>query len=316
MSDTLRGILAMITSCLVWGLSPLYYKLLEHVPPAELLSHRTLWAVIFFVVLLAVQGRLSDLRKVLRGRKQVALIAMASLMVATNWFCFILSIQIGKATEASLGYYIFPLIAVVIARIWFSEQLALGQWLAVGLAAMAVVILTWGLGVAPWIALIISTTFALYGAIKKGLALGPVVSVTAEVLLVLPLWLMVMGWFHLQGQGSFGSDLGTSLLLMLSGPLTAVPLILFSYAARRVALSTIGLLQYINPTLQFLCAVVVFGEPFSEWHAIAFPLIWVALAVFSVSALRQERAMRKAATVASGSSTHVMKSPSDASAKP
>lgn len=316
MSQTLSGILAMVASCVVWGLSPLYYKLLEHVPPAELLSHRTLWSVIFFAVLLAVQGRLAELRDALRGRKQVALIAIASLMVAANWFCFILSIQIGKTTEASLGYYIFPLMAVLIARFWFSETLVFGQWLAVALATLAVVILTWGLGVAPWIALIISTTFALYGAIKKGLALGPVVSVTVEILLVLPLWLMVMGWFHIQGQGSFGTDLGTSLLLTLSGPLTAVPLILFSYAARRVALSTLGVLQYINPTLQFLCAVVAFGEPFSQWHAIAFPLIWLALAIFSISALRQERASRRASMAASGVSTQVTNSSSEASAKP
>ncbi|GAB5436799.1 EamA family transporter RarD [Falsiruegeria mediterranea] len=316
MSQTLSGVLAMITSCVVWGLSPIYYKLLDHVPPAELLSHRTLWAVVFFAVLLVLQGRMGELRQALRGRKQVLLLFVASLMVATNWFCFILSIQIGKTTEASLGYYIFPLMAVLIARFWFAEQLAMGQWLAVVLATLAVVILTWGLGVAPWIALFISTTFALYGAIKKGLPLGPVISVTAEILLVLPLWLMVMGWFHLQGQGSFGADLTTSVLLMVSGPLTAVPLILFSYAARRVALSTLGLLQYINPTLQFLCAVMIFGEPFSHWHAIAFPLIWVALAVFSVSALRQDRASRKAVMVASGVSTQVTKSPSDASANP
>ena len=316
MSQTLSGILAMVTSCVVWGLSPLYYKLLEHVSPAELLSHRTLWSVIFFAVLLALQGRLAELRDALRGRKQVALIAIASLMVAANWFCFILSIQIGKTTEASLGYYIFPLMAVLIARVWFAETLVFGQWLAVALATLAVVILTWGLGVAPWIALIISTTFALYGAIKKGLALGPVVSVTAEILLVLPLWLMVMGWFHIQGQGSFGTDLGTSLLLMLSGPLTAVPLILFSYAARRVALSTLGVLQYINPTLQFLCAVVAFGEPFSQWHAIVFPLIWLALAIFSISALRQDKASRRAAMAASGVSTQVTNSSSETSAKP
>ncbi len=316
MSQTLSGILAMIASCVVWGLSPLYYKLLEHVPPAELLSHRTLWSVVFFAALLTLQGRMGELRRALSERKQVLLLITASLMVATNWFCFILSIQIGKTTEASLGYYIFPLMAVLIARFWFSERLAMGQWFAVVLATLAVVILTWGLGVAPWIALIISTTFALYGAIKKGLPLGPVVSVTAEILLVLPVWLMVMGWFHLQGQGSFGTDLTTSLLLMLSGPLTAVPLILFSYAARRVTLSTVGVLQYINPTLQFLCAVVVFGEPFSEWHAISFPMIWLALAVFSVSALRQDRAARKAAIVASGVSTQVTNSPSEVSAKP
>ncbi|MEX0317282.1 MAG: EamA family transporter RarD [Ruegeria sp.] len=292
MSDTVKGILAMVAACVIWGLSPLFYKLIAHVPPPEVLAHRTVWSVVFFAGVLAVQGRLGALRAAFVGRRQVGLIAVAAVMISINWFSFILSIQIGRATEASLGYYIFPLIAVVTGWFWFSERLGRAQWLAVALAALAVCVLTYGLGAAPWIALIVSTTFTLYGALKKGLPLGPVVSVTAEILILMPLWLVVLAWYHGTGQGAFGAQTQTSLLLILSGPMTAMPLILFSFAARRVALSTVGLLQYINPTLQFFCAVVIFGEPFTPWHAAAFSMIWVALAVFSVAALRQDRAAR------------------------
>lgn len=216
----------------------------------------------------------------------MAQIALAAVMVSVNWLIFILSIQIDKVTEASLGYYIFPLMAVLTGWIWFGETLKRAQWVAVALAALAVCVLTVGLGVAPWIALIISVTFSFYGAVKKTLPLGPVVSVTAEILILLPVWLMVLAWFHGTGQGAFAGDVRTSLLLILSGPLTAIPLILFSFAARRVPLSTVGLLQYINPTLQFMCAVLIFGEPFTQWHGITFGMIWLALAIFSVAALR------------------------------
>ncbi|MCE8511131.1 EamA family transporter RarD [Ruegeria pomeroyi] len=305
MDERGRGILAMIGTCLVWGLSPLYYKLLAHVPPPEVLSHRTFWSVLLFGVYLAMQGRLGELRRAYAGPRQTGLIALAAVMISLNWFVFILSIQLGHATEASMGYYIFPLIAVLIGRFWFAEQLSGGQWLAVVLAALAVALLTWGLGVAPWVALILSSSFALYGAVKKFLPLGPVISVTAEIVIMMPLFLSVLAWFHLRGQGAFGGDLTTSLLLIGSGPLTAIPLILFSYAARRVPLSTVGVLQYINPTLQFMCAVVIFGEPFTRWHGIAFALIWGAVAVFSLSLVRQDRAARRAAMAVSGLSTQV-----------
>ncbi len=306
----------MIAACTIWGLSPLFYKLLDHVPPPEVLAHRTLWSVIFFSGVLALQGRLSELRAALRGRKQVAMIVIAGLMISVNWFTFITSIQIGRATEASLGYYIFPLMAVLVGWFWFGERLGGLQWMAVGLAAIAVGLLSWGLGATPWISLIVSVTFALYGALKKQLPLGPVVSVTAEILVLMPIWLLLLAWYHGTGQGAFGLDLGESLLLMFSGPMTAMPLILFAMAARRVALSTVGLLQYLNPTLQFFCAVVVFGEPFTPWHQLAFSLIWMALAVFSLASLRQDRAARRASTALSESSAHVRNPASDGSANP
>ncbi|MDF1801507.1 EamA family transporter RarD [Thalassovita sp.] len=316
MTQSKGGILALLGACTVWGLSPLYYKLLSHIPPIEVLSHRTVWSFVFFALVLIVQGRLGQLKLALGRGRSVLVIFFAALMISANWFCFILSIQIGKAVEASLGYYIFPLVAVLIGVAVFRETLSKAQILAVVLAGSAVLVLTIGLGVAPWISLILAVTFGLYGLVKKQLPVGPVVSVTAEVLLLSPIALIVIGLSWQQGHAAFGNDLRDSLLLMLSGPLTATPLILFSTATKRVSMATVGLVQYLNPTLQFLCAVLVFGEPFGQWHAIAFGLIWTALAIYSLAALRQDRAARRASIAAEGVSTTSMKSRIEASANP
>lgn len=316
MSEARKGILAMIGACTIWGLSPLYYKALAHIPPLEILAHRTLWSFLFFAGVLLAQGRLSEVRSALGARRSLLLIMIASAMISVNWFIYIMAIQIERATEASLGYFIFPLVAVLVARFGFGERLLPAQWLAVALAGLAVATLTLGLGVAPWISLILAASFAVYGAIKKQLPLGPVVSVTCEVLFFLPIGLTALALQHGAGQGAFGVALWDSAMLVFSGPLTATPLILFSYAARRVPLATVGVLQYLNPTLQFICAVVVFGEPLSRWHVIAFSMIWAALAIYSLSALRQDRLSRRAAMAAAGVSAHVRNAPSEGSAKP
>jgi len=289
MTEAQKGILAIIAACMIWGLSPIFYKALTHVPPPEVLAHRTGWSFLFFAGVLAFQGRLGEIRGALNSWRKVGVIALASAMISANWFLFIVSIQINRATEASLGYYIFPLVAVLIGRFGFNERLVRAQWLAVGMAALAVGVLTWGLGVAPWISLVLASSFGLYSAIKKKLPIGPVVSVTCEILFFMPIGMTILFLQHGSGQGAFGRELWDSALLILSGPITAMPLILFSYAARRVSLATVGLLQYINPTLQFLIAVTLFGEPFGIWHRIAFALIWTALTIFSVSSLRRDR---------------------------
>ena len=299
MTDPIKGILAMVLACTIWGLSPLYYAELRHVPALDVLAWRTAWSCIFFMILLAVQGRLGLVGRALGTVTGALTVLAAGLMIATNWFGFIYSIQIGRAVEASLGYYIFPLVAVLLGRLVFAEALARAQWLAVALAALAVIVLTLGLGAAPWISLLLAATFAGYGVVKKRLDVGPVVSVTAEVLLLSPIAVL---WLAGPGDG-VSWDLRTHLLFALSGPLTASPLILFSYAARRVKLSTIGLVQYLNPTLQFLVATLIFLEPFTFWHALAFPMIWLALAIYSVTSLRQDRAARRASSSVAVSST-------------
>lgn len=291
---TRRGVLAMIGCCLIWGLSPLYYRLLDHVAAQDILAHRVLWSLVFFLSILILQGRAQLVAQAVTDRRQLCWIVLASLLVSVNWGMFILSIQIDRLTEASLGYYMLPLVSVLFGLVLFRERLTTMQWMAVGLAALAVLVLTIGLRTAPWLSLLLATTFGTYGVLKKRVQSGPVVSVTAEVLVVAPLaciWLLFfadIGW----------PDTGTLALLILSGPLTAGPLILFSYAAKRVRLATLGLIQYVNPTLQLLLATVVFGEPLGLPHAIAFPLIWAALALYSWVSFSSDRAARRASASA------------------
>lgn len=303
LSEPAKGVLAMCAACSIWGLSPLFYKMLSHIPVIEVLSHRMLWSIALFGLVLLVQGRLGEVPRSLNTLRSFALAVVASLMIAVNWTLLIWSVQTGHTTQTSLGYYIYPLCAVVIGRVVFGEKLRPIQWAAAALAAVAVCVLTYGLGTAPWIALILGVTFGLYGLIKKQLDVGPVVSVTAEVLLVVPLAIIVLLQTYHNGAPVFGEDLKTFILLILSGPMTAAPLILFSFAARRLAMATTGLLQYINPTLQFICAVFVFSEPFGPWQILAFAMIWGALGIYSVSALRQDNARRKAARAAALSGT-------------
>ncbi|WP_424942857.1 EamA family transporter RarD [Aliiroseovarius crassostreae] len=302
MRDSTKAIAAILLACTIWGLSPLYYKALAHVPPLELLSHRTIWSLVLFGCLLVIQRRLPDLSRLLKDPRGCLLVLLSSLMISANWGGFIISIQIGKVVEASLGYYIFPLVTVLLARLVYGEVLGRGKSIAVALAALAVVILTYGLGVPPWISLFLASTFALYGVIKKSLVAGPVVSVTGEVLLLAPLAVIWLWGVHMQGWtglfdrhlATFGHNLFDSLMLIGSGALTAGPLVLFSYASKQLPLSTVGVVQYLNPSLQFLCAAVIFAEPVTIWHAIALPLIWAALVIYSLVAFRQDRVAKRA----------------------
>ncbi len=313
MTDIKRGILAMIGACSIWGLSPIYYKVLDTIPPLELLAHRTVWSLVFFLGILVLQGRIRVLSRLL-GSANLGWVAIAAVLISINWFLFIYAIQVGRALEASLGYYVFPLIAVCLGVALFKERLSRPQALAVGLAGFAVAVLIFGLGAAPWFALTLAVSFAFYGVVKKRLDAGPMVSVTGEVAILFPIaiiWLLGVhfaGWTGLggTGQGIFGQDAITSALLAFSGPLTATPLILFSYASRRVPMRTVGLVGYLNPTLQFLCATLIFAEPFTGWHAIAFALIWAALALYTLDAWRQDRAARRAASTAALSGTTSM----------
>jgi len=304
----------MLGAFTIWGLSPVFYKLLDHVPPLEVLSHRTLWSGVFFGALLMLQGRLGAVWALLAQWSGLRVVLLASVMISVNWFFFIYAIQVGRTVETSLGYYIYPLVSVLFGMLFFAERLSPISLLAVVLAALAVAVLTVGLGAAPWMSLVLAVSFAIYGVIKKRAVAGPVVSVTAEVMLLVPLaavWLLgvhLAGWSGLTGRtlGAFGGSLSDSLLLMLAGPLTATPLILFSYASRRVSMATIGLVQYLNPTLQFLIATLIFFEPFTPWHTVAFPLIWAAVLLYSLDLMRQERASRRASVRAATDSATPM----------
>ncbi|MBM1222395.1 EamA family transporter RarD [Ponticoccus sp. SC2-23] len=324
MSDAVKGLLALVLANVIWGLSSIFYKHFATVPPLELLSHRTIWSFAFFALVLMIQGRLREVPRAFSSLRKAAVIVLAMALISVNWFLFIRAIQLERALEASLGYYIFPLVSVVMGVIVFGEAIGRAKVAAFLLAALAVGVLTVGLGAAPIISISLALTFGAYGVIKKFSTLGPVVSVTAEVAVVVPLalvWLWgvhVLGWTGITGQNLalFGSALSESLLLMASGPITAGPLILFSYASRRLTLATVGLTQYLNPTLQLMVAALVFAEPLTRWHAVAFPLIWTALAIYSWGVLRQERARHRAVSSAALSETTVTNSSMERSANP
>lgn len=311
MSETVKGIIAIIATCVIWGLSAIYYKALSHVPPLEVLSHRALWSFLLFAAILVYQRRFMQMFTLIR--EQGFLMGLAALMISANWFIFILSSQIGRSTEASVGYYIYPLLSVLIGRFFLSESLSHLKWAAIALAFMAVVVLTVGLGGVPVVAVSLAVTFAVYGLIKKGVSAGPVLTVAAEVTLVLPLamvWLLGVHFAGFEGfapasGGVFGTNWQDSLLLACAGPMTSVPLLMFSYGARRVSMATTGIAFYINPTLQFIVAVLIFAEPFGTVHMIAFPMIWTAVILYSVTAYRQDRASRRVASSAATSGTMV-----------
>lgn len=288
MSEAHKGILAVLASGLIWGFSPIYYKLLTHVPPIELLAHRVLWSVIFFVFLLGFQRRLGALRTAITTRRSVATLFLGACLIGVNWYIFIWSIQVEKAAEASLGYFIFPLVVVAMGWIGFGERLSRLQNIAIALAVAAVILMTLSKGLFPWIALVIALSFSLYGYVKKTILTGPVVSVTAEVLLLVPLAVAVLYFVHREGAGSFGKAGFDTLLLVVSGPLTATPLIFFSYAASRISMATLGLSNYLNPTIQFFCAIVIFNEPINSVQFFSFAMIWLALALYSREGFRKE----------------------------
>ena len=322
MTEAAKGVLAIAAACVIWGFATLYYKTMAYVPPLEVLSHRVLWTLVFFGVALALRRRFGEVWRLVRGPLG-GRVALAGAVIALNWGVFIWAIQAGYAVESSLGYYILPLVSVVMGVLWMGERLSRAQAVAVGLAALAVLVLTWGMGVAPWIALILAFSFAPYLVLKKAMVAPAVVSVTAEVLVIAPLaviWLAgahFAGWLEFGREGGFwGRDLYTTLMLPVTGIISGLPLILLSWGAQRVRLSTLGVVQYLNPTLQAFSAVVVMGEPFTRWHGVAFGLIWAALAVYSGAAMVQERAARRAVSSSGTVETSANRPLTEGSAKP
>lgn len=291
-----RGILAMVAACTTWGLSALYYHLIEHIPPLEVLAHRTVWSLVLLTGYLILRGRFRQLIRLMSNRKSLGIIALAGLLISVNWFIFISSVQYGRVIESSLGYYIFPLVAVALGYLFLGERLSRWQSAAVALAVVAVLVLTAGLGVAPWISLGLAFSFGFYGLVKSRMKADPVLAVTAEVAVLSPLALVwiwgvsTQGWTGLVGRagGFFGQGADTWLLIG-SGLMTGVPLVLMGYAINHLRLSTVGLVQYLNPTLQFVIAVTLFSQPMTQWHMIAFPLIWIGLAIYSWDSMLRDR---------------------------
>ena len=284
---TYRPVLAIVTSCVIWGLSGIYYSQLSHIPALEVLAHRSLWAMVFFSGVLFFQGGFSGLKCFQINVKQIILLGASALMISVNWFSFIFAIQTNQAVQAAFGYYIFPLVAVAFGFVFKRERFSSAQSVAILFAAVAVVGLGVALRLVPSIALLIAITFGAYGLIKSFIKIGAVVSVTIETILIAPFALGFLCYLYLSRSGGTyaASDLDI-LLLVLSGVITGGPLILFSYATKKLNYATVGILQYINPTLQFVVAITVFLEPFNLWHSFALVCIWIGIIIYSTETWR------------------------------
>ncbi len=285
-----QGTLYAVGAYALWGLFPVYFKALQHVPPLQILCHRILWSFVFLMATVLVRGQLTHLRAALKAAVVPTYIAAAVLMSA-NWLTFVWAVNAGFIVQASLGYFINPLLSVLAAVLFLRERLRSRQWVAVGLAAAGVLYLTYSYGSPPWIALFLALTWATYGLIKKTAPLGSLHGLTLETgILFLPalIYLTVAGF---GGRGMFlHGNPASDVLLLGTGLVTATPLFMFALAVRRIRLSIAGILQYISPTIQFLLGVLVYREPFTTPQFVGFGLVWIALIIFGVEGYLTYRA--------------------------
>jgi len=279
----------------LWGAFPLYFKAVASVPATEVLGHRVVWSVAWVAVLLTVLRQWPAVRAVARDWRTLGMLAVSALLISCNWLIFIWAVAHDHVLQASLGYFITPLVSVLLGRIVLSESLSRQQWAAVGVAGAGVLWMLVGVGSVPWISLGLAATFGSYGLARKVIAVGSVPGLFIETALLAPLALGYLVVLGVEGTGRFGSgDVGFDLLLAAAGLVTAAPLILFAQAARRLRLASVGLFQYLTPTCQMLLAVLLFGEPFTSGQVITFACIWVALALYSTSAWRRRGGRRPA----------------------
>jgi chloramphenicol-sensitive protein RarD len=280
--ETRVGAAYALGAFFLWGVGPLYFKAVATVPVFEILAHRVLWSVVFLVLLLTLSRRWPMLRAALRQPRTVVMLMLSTLVISVNWYFFIWAITTDRVLESSLGYYINPLVNVLLGLVFLGERLTRWQGIAVGLAAIGVLNLAVQNGTMPWVSLLLAVTFSCYGLIRKTIKVESVDGLFVETSMFLPAALGYLVYLAVIGKGVFGSiDLHTDLLLVAAGLITAMPLIWFTSGARRLNYSTIGLFQYIAPTCQFLLAVLVFGEHFSWAHVVTFGCIWTALVIYS-----------------------------------
>ncbi|RQP24864.1 EamA family transporter RarD [Piscinibacter terrae] len=282
------GILYAGLAYVIWGLFPLYFKQIAAISPPDVLAHRIVWSVLFVMLMLAVKRHWEWIRPALRQRRVVATFALTSVLLSANWLTYIWAVTHGHVVDASLGYFITPLVNVLLGYTVLKERLRPAQWTAVALAAAGVLWLALQGGQVPWIALVLACTFGTYGLLRKTAALGPLEGLTLETGVLLPPALAFLAWSLASGHTQFPTGSGVvDLMLVGIGPITAVPLLLFAAGARRIRLSTLGLLQYIGPSIQFGLGVWLYHEPFTGPRVIGFALIWTALLIYSAESLLQ-----------------------------
>lgn len=285
--DTLPGFLYALAAYLLWGFLPLYMKALAHVPAVEVIAHRVIWSVPIALAVLVWLGRTADLKAALKSPRMLAMGAMTAALISVNWGIYVWAIGAGHALDTALGYYINPLFSILLGALFLGERLRGLQWLAILSALIAVVILTVEAGRLPMIAIGLFVTWAFYAFLKRRLPIGPNQGFALEVLILLPLALGYAIWLGVRGEGHFMAGNATDTALLFGcGIVTAAPLMIYANGAKRLTLSTIAIMQYIAPTMIFLTAVFVFGEPFSQMKLVAFSFIWASLAIYLISVLR------------------------------
>src|SRR3954454_23188796 len=292
------GVGAGLGAYVLWGIFPLYFPLLEPAGGLEIVANWVVWSLLFVALLLTVLRAWGQVRTTVADRRSLLVLAVAAVLIAVNWLVYVYAVNSGHVVEASLGYFINPLVSVVLGVAVFRERLRRLQWVAVGTAVLAVVVLTVDYGRPPWIALTLAVSFGLYGLMKKLVRVEAAPGLFVETAVVVVPALVVVGVLEARGDAAFGhAGIGQALLLVSSGIATAVPLLLFAAAARRVPLSTVGLLQYVTPLMQLAIGVFVYGEPMPPARLAGFAIVWLALAVFTADTLRQARSSRRATVV-------------------
>lgn len=291
--ERLVGLAAALGAFCIWGLAPLYFKLLGHVGADEIIAHRVVWSMVFLGLVLGLRSR-RRFRVAVRVRPRVLVaLAISAVLIATNWLVFVYAINTERVLSTSLGYFINPLVNVLLGMLIFRERLGALQAVAVVLAFIGTAWMTLRLGQFPWIALVLAFSFALYGVVRKKTDVGPIVGLFWETLLMTPLALLWLLWLDLGDALAFApSEPSQAALLAGTGLVTLLPLVFFATAVRRLNLSTIGLMQYLAPSMTFLLAVFLFDEPFTPDHAVTFACVWTALILFSVASWRSYRQAR------------------------
>ncbi len=294
--ETRLGLVYAASAFLFWGLTPVYWKLLLHVPASEIIAHRIVWGLVVVAGWMSLRGRWPELAAGVRQPRTVAALAASTVFIAVNWGLFVWAVNNDRVLATSLGYYINPLVNVVLGLLVLGERLNRRQWIAVSLAAVAVTILTIAQGRLPWISLVLAASFALYGLLRKTVQVDAVVGLAFETMALAPLAAAFLLIQKNRGTAAFGHQgVGTDVLLVAAGAVTVVPLILFTLGVRRLPLSTAGLMQYIAPTCTFVLAVFLYNETFSAAHAISFVLIWTALGIYTFDLRRRLRGREETA---------------------
>ncbi|ULG73039.1 EamA family transporter RarD [Macrococcus brunensis] len=296
MSEQQKGILYAAGSYIIWGVLPLYWKLIGSINSYEILAHRIIWSLVFMILLVVILGKTSELKiqtKRLFGEpKQALSLFIAALVIAINWGLFIWAVSNDHVMQASLGYYINPLMSILLGLIFMKERFTKVEWIAIALAAAGVFYMTLSLGVFPYISVLLAASFAVYGLLKKNIRIDAIYTILLECLFTLPFALIGLVYLKSVNMSHFGMN-QDSFMLLFSGVLTAIPLILFTAGARRIPLSLIGFLQYIGPTLMLIQSVFLFNEPFTITHLVTFGLIWTGLILYSISKIMTYRRQKR-----------------------